>query len=85
MKKEIPTVTMKMRKREIFEAGKVNFFRYIELAENYEKLKIANASLINSLKHILAHVDMIEFSYEDGDVEEPDTTPPKKETGIEVQ
>lgn len=87
MKEKIPTVSMKMRKKDIFEAGKVNFFRYLELAENYEKLKIVNAGLINSLKHILAHVDLIEFAYadDDGTEDEPVVKPKVDNTRIEVQ
>jgi len=77
-------VTLKMKKLEIFNAGKENFFRYIALLEDYDKLKLANASLINSLKFILSHVDPIEFTYEDDDGLEDDVVEKPKETGMEV-
>ncbi len=85
MKREPILMSMKNSKKELFKAGKENFFRFLELEEEFQQLKITNLSLLNSLRFVLKHMPQIAFTFEDDGVEEPDATPVEKQTGIEVQ
>lgn len=80
-------ITLKMKKLEIYNAGKENFFRYLALLEDYEKLRFENVTLINTLKTVLDKVDLIPFAYED-DALDDDTDsvlPKKQKVGVEIQ
>ena len=84
--KEPTFVTLKMTKKEIYNAGKENFFKYISLLDEFEQLKITNASLINSLRFILKNVPQIQFAFEDDEVEDEPVSKPKQKTdSVEVQ
>ena len=83
--KEPTFVTLKMTKKEIYNAGKENFFKYISLLDEFEQLKITNASLINSLRFILKNVPQIQFAFEDDAVEDTPVKEPKPKTGVEIQ
>lgn len=77
-------MSMKNTKAQLFEAGKENYFRYLELAEEFEQLKLTNVSLINSLRWVLKNMPAIQFLYEDDAIEDAVIDKPK-DSGIEVQ
>ena len=80
------TVSMRMKKEEIYEQG-LHIWRVSKkLYQEVQKLSLVNASLINSLKYILENVEGFNVEYE-----ENLTTPEKKNTskrdkeGLECQ
>ena len=79
-------VTFKMAKKQIFEAGKTNFFHLIRISEENEKLKIDLASTLNTLKFILERMPQIAFAFEDDALEDEVEQKPKGDNPrIEVQ
>ena len=86
MKEKIPKLmTMASSKKELFHAGRENFFAYLHLEEQNEKLKIINASMLNTLKFILENVPTLTFIFEDDGLEDDVVEKPKDtDTGMEV-
>ena len=61
-------------------AGKENYFYTLRLQEENDKMKVNLASALNTLKLVLEGLPQLTFMFDDdGDVEEPDVTPPEKE------
>jgi hypothetical protein len=75
-----------MTKKEIYKAGRENFFHLLRLQEENEKMKVDFASALNTLKFILERMPQIGFAFEDDAVEDAPVAKPKSDNpGIEVQ
>ena len=86
MREKIP-ISMRMTKKQIYHAGKENYFYTLRLQEENDKMKVNLASALNTLKLVLEGLPQLTFMFDDdGDAEELDVTPPEKEKrDMEVQ
>ena len=85
MKEKIP-ISMRMTKKQIYHAGKENYFYTLRLQEENDKMKVNLASALNTLKLVLEGLPPLTFMFEDDGLEDEVEQKPKGDNpGIEVQ
>ena len=86
MNKEPQMVNMKMRKVEIFNAGKEAFYHLVRAEETIDRLKVNLSSALNIVQLLMRHMPELHYVFEDDALPEPDKEPVKpKGERMEIQ